>query len=264
MSSELNDLAVFGEHSKIDIVNELARIYGWSRYLELCTPSTGLCFSLVDRERFSTCHRFIYRCPKDFDDGFNINFRAVNQDISEPLHEIRKLGMKYQVILVDPFHEYKETFRDLLVAFSLLEDGGALVVQNCYPLDKSLVSPRYHPGTWCGVTYKAYLDFTHIYSSKILSYTVDTDFGCGIIHRLPRSRGLLRNVFNSRKSRGEKLLGHKRRLLRQERRLFREWRRVGKDENASFAFFQKNAAPLLRLKSFDEFALAERSLARRD
>ena len=35
--------------TKAEIVNTLARIHSWDRYLEIATSSTGLYFSKIDR-----------------------------------------------------------------------------------------------------------------------------------------------------------------------------------------------------------------------
>ena len=39
--------------NKADIINALGVRYGFSRYLEICTPTTGLLFADIDRRQFT-------------------------------------------------------------------------------------------------------------------------------------------------------------------------------------------------------------------
>lgn len=77
-----------------------------------------------------------------------------------------------------------------------------MVVHDCSPPDEALTSPDFVPGEWCGVTYRAYLDF--VLARRDLRYlTVDTDYGCGVVRKLkPRAAGF--PPCRSRQSGGER------------------------------------------------------------
>src|SRR4051794_13755582 len=98
---------------KTDIINHLAEVRGYRRYLEICTPLTGNEFARIDRPRFDICHRLMYRCPEDFTDDMPIEFRAAELDISGCLQDSRLQGAEYDIILVDSWHEYEPSYRDL-------------------------------------------------------------------------------------------------------------------------------------------------------
>src|SRR5688500_630622 len=108
---------------KAELINHLAEIHSYGRYLELCTPTTGGFYARIDRTRL-LCHRLIYRCPAGFSDGSDIDFRSPDLDISTCLHEIDERQLRYDIILVDPWHEYESSWRDLNVAFELLDPAG--------------------------------------------------------------------------------------------------------------------------------------------
>ena len=146
-------------YTKADLINELSVIHRYRKYLEICTPTTGNMYSAIDRARYSTCHRLMYRCSGGFNDGMPIDFRSSNLDIRECVKAVRARDLKYDVILVDPFHEYEPSARDLRVAVDLLKPTGTIIVQDCFPRDGTIAVPEYIDGSWCGVTYKAYLDF---------------------------------------------------------------------------------------------------------
>jgi hypothetical protein len=172
--------------TKAGIVNALGRKHGLRRYLELCTPTTGTCFADIDRTVFAVCDRLMYRCPPDYEDGLPLTFRTP-RDHAGPLLRLlaAALGrMRYDIILVDGWHSYASTSTDLFGAWHLLGDDGIMVVHDCDPQDCEAASPEWRQGAWCGVAYAAFLDFV-LPRTGVSYYTVDTDFGCGVVYRQP-------------------------------------------------------------------------------
>jgi hypothetical protein len=230
---------------KAEIINHLAAVHSFRRYLEVCCSSTGWKFSRIDRTRLEA-YRLMYRCADHVSDGFAVDFRSGDADISCCLREINGRGLVYDVVLVDPFHEYETSLRDIAAAFELIEPGGYLVVHDCLPPEQSLAGPRYQEGEWCGVTYKAYLDFV-TGRDDLVYYTVDTDYGCGVIRKL----GALERF----RVRLRRLLGPPPAGAGAD--LVRRWRGLGQDFEAAFCFFQKHQSALLRLLSVEEFLAIE-------
>jgi len=229
--------------SKMEIIGFLATRHGFRRYLELCTPTTGTYYEKLDRQILPTAHRLMYNCPANFEDGLVTDFRSDGLDIGECLSEINSKGLRYDIILVDSWHEYDTSYRDLRDAFDLIDEGGMLVVHDCLPPNAASTGAKFIPGGWCGLSYKAYLDF--VYARHDLDYfTVDTDIGCGIIRKLkqrvePRQHGLLwLKHFVER---------------RQRRLLWRQWHKIKNDVEWGFFFFIKHKDKLLNLISVDEF-----------
>jgi hypothetical protein len=155
------------------------------------------------------------------------------------MREIREKQLEYDVILVDPHHTYECSLRDLRDAYSLLRTGGALVVHDCYPPNREAACPGPGPSIWCGVTYKAFLDFV-IDKSTIEYFTVDTDYGCGVVFKLSPEKRLRRSL--ERMFRSIEL-----------RRFGSQWRAIGDDYDAAFDFFESNSQRLLKLISASEF-----------
>src|SRR3954451_1271117 len=130
------------EFGKADIVNHLAAVHGFRHYLEYCSVTTGNMFAKIARTRLLT-HRLMYRCPDEHSDGLNIDFRSGDEDVSHCVRQIQEQGLSYDVVLVDPFHEYGTSWRDLEAAFSLIRPGGCLVVHDCLPPDEALAAPQF-------------------------------------------------------------------------------------------------------------------------
>lgn len=223
---------------KTDIVHALAARFGYRRYLEFATSMTGHQYRRIDRGRFEECRRLLYNTPDDFADGLPIDYRASGFDIAIPLAAIAREGRRFDVILVDPYHEYRQSRRDLESALALLAPGGALVVHDCLPPDEEVAQPHFREGAWCGVTYKAFVDF--VIAHRELRYvTVDTDYGCGIVRKAAPS--LRARISRARRS-GE----------------FADWIGFGDDYAAAWRYFAVHHKSLLDLIDVDAF------LARRD
>jgi hypothetical protein len=218
---------------KTDIIKYLSKLRDYRTYLEICTPTTGAKFAKIDQFGFDVCHRLMYRCAEDFADGLNIDFRAPDLDISQCIADIHRSGFHYDIILVDPWHEYESSLREMQVALSLLTDTGSVVIHDCYPPTEDIISPKFVPGSWCGVTFIAYLDFVS-QNDGLVYRTVDTDFGCGVVQKRRKTLDTNR-VF-----------------------VFRDqWNSVRNDPNAAFQFMQKYRYTSLRLDSVDRFVRAE-------
>ena len=86
---------------KTHLINELAAIHGYRAYLEICTPTTGNEYAFVDRSRYTTCHRLMYRCPDAFDDGLPIDARTAGDNIDACIGAVGARRSCYDAILVE-------------------------------------------------------------------------------------------------------------------------------------------------------------------
>jgi hypothetical protein len=233
--------------TKVDLLRYLAHEYGCRRYLEYCTPTTGGYYAETAGPHFTVRHRLMYRCPDGYDDGEPIDFRSRDLDVSVCLDAIRNRAFRYDLILVDAWHAYGTSRRDIEAAIALLTPGGFVVAHDCLPPDEATTAPDFVPGTWCGLTYQAYLDV--VTSRRDVKYrTVDIDFGCGVVQKLTRSAQL--EVALRRTARG---------LLRRPQpspgaALVRTWRGLSPGDPARYRLFAANAHALLRLVNAKDFA----------
>lgn len=236
--------------SKMEIIGLLARRHEFTRYLELCTPTTGCEYARLDRQILTAPCRLMYNCPADFEDGLGIDFRSETFDYSPCLAEMHRQNLRYDIILIESFHEYDFSYRDLKIAFDLLEADGIIVAHDCLPPTAAMATPHFIPGCWCGVSYKAYLDF--VLALRLDYYTVDTDYGCGIISKPDRLSHLAKRlqtyanvVFDHLPQQGFE--------RQRSRALWREWRGVGRDFDRAFSLLETQKDELLNLVSPEEF-----------
>jgi hypothetical protein len=145
--------------------------------------------------------------------------------------EIDRAGFRYDIILVDPFHTYEISYRDLVCALDVVTDRGTIVVHDCLPAGEDLISPEFVPGPWCGLTFMAFVDFVRERSG--LAYlTVDTDCGCGVIRR--------GNDLSERSSQESDA-----------------WAAARSDPKAAYSYMIENKSTVLNLLSVDAFKDAE-------
>ena len=212
---------------KTDVIHFLSDLNRYESYLEICSPSTGGLYNKIDRFRFRRCHRLMYRTPPRFDDQLDINFRSFDSKTADLIETIHAFGFRYDIVLVDSFHYYDLSLRDLTDAFDVLTPHGSIVVHDCLPTSEELASPDYIPGGWCGVSFIAYIDF--VTGGRRLTYTtVDTDYGCGVIRKMDSEEPLPQDLIEG-------------------------WKSVRHDAKAAYRFMSENKDQLLHLVSVDEF-----------
>jgi hypothetical protein len=227
--------------TKMEIVKLLRRKYRLGPFLEISTPTTGLFFSEITDE-VPDAHRLVYNCPRGADDGKTYTFRTeagTSYALTQAILAANQNLPCYDLIFVDPFHTYASSAIDLSGALVLLRPGGIMVVHDCNPSRVDLASPELTPGEWCGVTYMAFIDFA-LCRDGIGYYTVDTDYGCGVIYKdrpLP-------NAAAQPPRRTRDLLAH-------------AWNAARHDDAGCFEFFAQHRRDLLNLKSVKEFFAIE-------
>ena len=166
---------------KMLIVNRLAGFYGHTSFLEISTPTTGRQFFEADPTLFTRMERITYNL-KGLQDAHPVDYRSDTLGIAECVAEIERRGVRYDVVLVDPYHDHACSARDLDFAYRVLNDNGTIVVHDCLPPHGGeLISPTFVTGGWCGVTFIAYVDFLMKKSPGFV--TVDCDYGCGVIRK---------------------------------------------------------------------------------
>jgi len=219
---------------KYAIINALVRKNRYRRYLEICTPDTGGTFSRVARGPLQVCHRLMYRCPPGFEDDSAIDFRSPDERIEGLLPP----GTLYDIIFIDPWHTYECSQRDFQAGLALLAPGGTLVLHDCCPVERKMVSPA--PPVpwrlWQGVSYCAYLDLVGSLPDATW-YTVDTDYGCGVIRKRP---------------------GENQTAGSGEREIFQQWDRLrSRNQYDVFDFYEQHRRELLNLISVEDFLVRE-------
>lgn len=220
---------------KTDVVHILSRFFNLQHYLELCTPSTGLCYADIQKDQLTECKRLMYLAPFSFDDGMTIDFRSPDESIDGALEAFAESGSVVDICLVDGWHTYPAASRDIARMYDILQDGGILVVHDCLPPNRKTANPSFRQGNWCGVSYKAFLDF--VLTEPSADYlTINSDYGCGLIIKNRTFEGVLHT-----KSRTYRIPERPRAVLRTE------FLDAGNNADNAYDVFDKYRHELLRL-----------------
>lgn len=219
--------------NKAHICGLLSIRFGLTSYLEITTSTTGYRYAEASQLDFQPCMRLVYRATESPPDGLPVDFTSADDDISACLNDARLKGRTFDIVFVDPHHTYECSARDIREAFRMVSPGGAVVVHDCLPPNRATANPNPVPGEWCGVTYKAYIDF--VLGNPDLDYfTVDADYGCGVILKPAGIAAKAKNWLRARRV----------------RELKDEWQGVGNDFDAVFDKFTADKTRLLRLVDF--------------
>ena len=96
--------------------------------------------------------------------------------------QLNTINMKYDLICLDPFHEYEHSYNDLFLLKSLLTENGVLICHDCYPSNKIYTTPYYKIHEWSGITYAVFVELA--YNNPDLYFAViNVDYGLGIISK---------------------------------------------------------------------------------
>jgi len=215
---------------KHQIALMLAKRYGYTRYLEICTPTTGRTFSKVDKRQFQRRARLMYRCPAGFSDGAPSDYSTEAESGEGLLGELVRSGERFDLVFIDSWHTYANSLQDIAFGLQLIKDNGVVLIHDCNPTSSMCAALEAHARGWCGVTFAAYLDVV-LFSEALHYVTVNTDFGCGIISKDDRLAD-----FSDYHADGT---------------LLSQWQAL--DLSQKYPFFHVNRAQLLHLISRDEF-----------
>ena len=89
---------------------------------------------------------------------------------------------KYDIIFIDGLHHAEQVHKDIMNSLKWLEDDGTIVVHDCNPPSERSQLREHVSGEWSGDVWKAFLKLRRE-NPNISMYTVDTNYGCGIIQK---------------------------------------------------------------------------------
>ena len=152
------------------------------------TMTTGAWMDKIELDRSIGVTRICYTVDKhNVSKSVHPDTRIVDHSsIKDMLFD--KHGM-FDLICLDPFHEYSESRQDLELCVSVfLNDDGIVLCHDCLPASLELSTASYTYGAWCGVTYAAFVDVAYHYPD--FGYTVlAVDTGIGILTKHHHSLG---------------------------------------------------------------------------
>ena len=168
------------------IITETYETGNYKKLLFVRTSTTGDWLDTLFIEN-QTISRIIY----DIKVIPEYKFHPSNKIIS--FLELENITDKFDMICLDPFHEYNYTKKNLSFLFSILTDTGILFCHDCYPSNQQMAVPNYVKGSWSGETYISLVEFAY-YHPEFYYTVLKIDTGIGVISKIPLDG--LSNTFN--------------------------------------------------------------------
>ena len=88
-------------------------------------------------------------------------------------------GGPFDIVFIDGLHLCEQVSRDIENSLRHLARGGCIVLHDCLPGHPTHACRERRRGSWTGDVWRAVV--AYFARSPYLCYTVDTDWGCGVI-----------------------------------------------------------------------------------
>ena len=196
----------------LELSRELDAEFNFKKILIVNTPNTGLFLDNLFLDERTTRVKYTH-------DAYN-----------KLIETVTKVNTKFDLICLDPYHYYKESYSDYNLMTSFLSDTGILLSHDCYPPDYNHVPQKDKKGRmsvcWCGETYAAFVEFAYA-NPDYLYAVIKNDYGLGIITK--REMQYVKKIVNN-----------------ENQKQFLDLFKHNKNEEA-YNYFEKNAKDIINL-----------------
>lgn len=153
--------------NRYDIINRFIQERGYKSFLEIGTAQ-GETFNRVQAE---------VKVSVDPDKRTNATY-VMTSDEYFSKRKYHK-NQQFDIVFVDGLHTAEQAYRDIWNAIEHLGDNGVIVIHDCHPTSKAMQDPFNGQHFWTGDVWKAFVRLRC--ELDALMYTLDYDFGCGVI-----------------------------------------------------------------------------------
>ena len=158
---------------RIQIIQSLINKIGAKKYLEVGVQA-GVCFKSIECET---------KIGVDPDQYSYATHHMTSDDFFEKLEQLEGVPKLFDVFFSDGLHHADQSERDLLNMIEHLSEGGYIVVHDNLPTsEKMQLIPLTDQCEWTGNVWETWVKF-RMTRRDLEMFVVDTDHGCGIIHR---------------------------------------------------------------------------------
>jgi hypothetical protein len=155
---------------RFDVINLILEKYELNSYLEL---------GIFHGETISKINAEIKHGVGPGNEGFLSSY-VTHKCTSDAFFSNLNSEVKYDAIFIDGLHHANQVLKDIVNSFKHLSSNGYLILHDCIPASyEAQLVPR-QTAEWTGDVWRAFLGFRKA-NQHFLSYTVDTDWGIGVI-----------------------------------------------------------------------------------
>ena len=97
----------------------------------------------------------------------------------------KQWGKTFDIVFIDGLHEADQVYRDIVNSIEVLNEGGTIVLHDLLPeTEGQQIVPR-EQKVWTGDCWKGFVKWRKENWGKHRSFTVDTDWGVGVLKPIP-------------------------------------------------------------------------------
>jgi len=155
----------------------------WNKYEKILfvrTPTTGSWMDTLFVDNTNVT-RILYTVPKTARKKYEYHKSTMIVDFGNLENTL--VDSTFDLIVIDPFHEYRHSMKNLNLFSSLLTEKGLLLCHDCFPDNEKMAHPTFVSGPWCGETYIALVDFAHHHPDFFYA-VLKIDTGIGFISKI--------------------------------------------------------------------------------
>ena len=151
--------------NRTDIINRIIKSNGAKKYLEIGVDD-GVNFSKINCD---------YKIGVDPASNSPANIHSNSDEFFDKNKE------NFDVVFIDGLHHADQVYKDIINSLKVLNKNGYIVCHDMNPIEEiHQIIPYSGCGAWTGDCWKAFVKL-RMGKNDLEMYTVDTDYGCGII-----------------------------------------------------------------------------------
>ena len=159
--------------TRYDIINQFISERGYTQYLEIGAKH-GECLVQIKAP---------IRISVDPDPDSVASYVMTSDEFFDKtrIYPSMENEINPDIIFIDGLHEHNQVYRDIVNSLSILSPGSVIILHDCLPTSEHMQAhaDQYPGGEWTGDVWKAFVKCRAELPYEL--YTINTDFGCGII-----------------------------------------------------------------------------------
>jgi hypothetical protein len=174
-------------------VNDLINSNKYNNILFIRTPTTGHWLDYILPNNHNITRVYYHTSSVQFKKD-NCHKLSIIVELTNLEKKLKELNNTYDLIVIDPYHEYNVSYDNFNLLLSFLKNDGCIISHDCCPSDVKLSTPtpKYIYFDWSGQTYLAFVKLA--YNNPELFYSIlNIDTGIGIISKTKQD-GLKTNL----------------------------------------------------------------------
>ncbi len=156
--------------------------------------------SLIDKNQYKSYLEIGVEGRETFDriridhkEGVDPAGNCTHKMTSDEFFGSLEASQQWSLIFIDGLHLKEQVIRDINNSLNHLSSNGIIVVHDCLPeTERQQLDHVLYGEPWMGDVWKAMVELS--YRPDLLIYTVNTDYGCGLIQKIIPSEDRIKDI----------------------------------------------------------------------